>query len=111
AYPTSPFLAFLSAWSYFFGKLASTSLILLVASTFLLQLFPTLALYFSPLLMALCILSCFVTLNVLNLKIHQKVQIAFFVAKSIPPLFVIISAIALYHSISVPVPAVTPIDM
>lgn len=89
ARPISPFLAFISTWTYFFGKLASASLLLHVATTFLQKLFPTVFGVLPALALDLAILAIFMVLNSLNLRIGILIQNCFFAAKSIPLLLLI----------------------
>ena len=89
----SPLLAFISCWSYFFGKLASASLILFVSATFIKQLFPALLVNVHVIPLSIVVLTIFIYLNFFNLKTGSKLQQLFFIAKSTPVLFVIISGI------------------
>lgn len=104
AKPISPLLAFITCWSYFFGKLASASLILFVSATFIKQLFPLLLAPISTISLTLIILTLFIYLNLFNLKTGSIFQQLFFIAKSIPILFVIISGIIALQSITIPSP-------
>jgi len=91
------FLAFLSCWSYFIGKLASCSTMLLVATTFFQQLIPCLA-SINPVYIALTILFFFTLLNLLNMKVGMIVQSFFLTSKCIPIVFAIISGIWLFDT-------------
>jgi len=102
----SPLLAFTSCWSYFFGKLASASLILFVSATFIKQLFPVLLQNIHTISLSLILLTLFIYLNLFNLKAGSKLQQLFFIAKSIPILFVIISGIMILSTISVATPSI-----
>jgi amino acid transporter len=95
AKPISPFLAFMSTWTYFFGKLASASLLLHVATTFLQKLLPGILSGVSPVAIDLIILAIFMFLNSLNLRIGIIIQNCFFASKSIPLLLLI--ALGIYH--------------
>lgn len=108
AKPISPLLAFTTCWSYFFGKLASASLILFVSATFIKQLFPILLAPIDTIPLSLIILTLFIYLNLFNLKTGSIFQQLFFIAKSIPVLFVIGAGIFALQSISV---AVETIDL
>ena len=88
----SPFLGFLSCWSYFFAKLASGSLMLYVATVFFQQLIPQLA-TIDPVLISLLTLIVFAFFNLLNTQIGVIIQGFFLTAKFIPILFVIFSGI------------------
>ncbi len=89
----SPLVAFVTCWSYFFGKLASASLILYVSATFIKQLFPYYLGSIATVHITLVILTIFIYLNLFNLKTGTMVQQLFFAAKSIPILFVVIAGI------------------
>ncbi|MCX5923262.1 MAG: APC family permease [Candidatus Dependentiae bacterium] len=93
AKPMSPFLGFFSNWTYFFGKLASASLLLYVAANFLKQLFPSALEQIDALWLSMIILSFFIYLNFLNVRIGAMIQNCFFAAKSIPMLSMIILGI------------------
>ncbi len=95
ARPISPFLGFLSTWTYFFGKLASASLLLHVATTFLQKLFPAIFGLVPSVILDLIILFIFMVLNSLNLRIGAMIQNCFFVAKSIPLMLLI--SLGIYH--------------
>lgn len=95
ARPISPFLAFLSTWTYFFGKLASASFLVHVATMFLQKLLPDVLGGVSAVAIDLAILTIFIFLNSLNVRIGVIIQNCFFVAKSIP-LFLLI-ALGVYH--------------
>jgi amino acid transporter len=89
AKPISPLLAFVSTWTYFFGKLASATFLLHVATTFLQKLFPVILGSVNQLGLDFAILALFMYLNCLNLRIGILIQQCFFVAKSVPMLFLI----------------------
>lgn len=91
AKPISPFVGFVSAWAYFFGKLASASFLLHVAATFLQKLLPYILGSVDLVHIDLAILALFVYLNVLNVRIGLIIQRCFFAAKFIP----LVSLIAL----------------
>jgi amino acid transporter len=85
----SPFLGFISTWSYFFGKLASGGLMLYVACTILQGYF--ICLHTVPTLLLCFLMLLFFTLcNMYNMQVGAQVQKIFFTAKSIPVLFVIL---------------------
>jgi amino acid transporter len=90
AKPVSPFLGFMSAWSYFFGKLASATFLMHVAATFLQKLLPNLLGSYRLLTIDLTILAIFMCLNLLNLRIGLIIQRCFFAAKFIPMLCLIV---------------------
>lgn len=93
----SPYLGFLSCWSYFFGKLASACVMLTVATTMLQQIIPTLQAV-NPIIISLSILGFFTFLNLQNMKIGLIVQTFFLTSKSIPILFAIIAGIFLFDT-------------
>jgi amino acid transporter len=91
------FWGFVSAWSYFTGKLASCALMLYVASTFLQQLIPSLQ-AISTITLACIILSLFTLLNILNIAINVSIQQFFLTAKGLAVFFVIAAGIMLFKS-------------
>ena len=95
AKPISPLLAFISTWTYFFGKLASASFLLHVATTFLQKLFPGIFGIVPALALDLTILMIFMFLNSLNLRIGILIQNCFFASKFIPLLLLI--GLGVYH--------------
>ena len=95
----SPFLGFLSCWSYFFGKLASCTVMLSVGATMLQKLIPSLQSY-SISSMCLMILALFTMLNLQNMKVGMIVQSFFLTSKSIPILLAIVAGILLFDSSS-----------
>lgn len=99
--PISPFLAFVTCWSYFFGKLASASLIIFVSATFIKQLFPVALASVTTLSLTLIILTIFVYLNLFNLKTGGRLQQLFFLAKSLPILLVVVFGILTFQSASI----------
>jgi amino acid transporter len=93
----SPFLGFLSCWSYFFGKLASCAVMLSVGATTLQKLIPS-ATSISITTICLFILASYTILNLQNMKIGIIVQSFFLTSKSIPILFIIIAGILLFDT-------------
>lgn len=93
AAPVSPLLGFISCWTYFFSKLASTSLVLYVSAVFLKQLFPNLLNLIGTLPLSITILAIFTYLNLFNVAIGSSIQKLFFSAKAIPVLFIILLGI------------------
>ncbi len=77
AKPVSPFLGFVSAWTYFFGKLASATFLIHVAATFLQKLAPAVFGSLNGLFLDLVILALFLFLNTLNLRIGILIQRCF----------------------------------
>jgi len=94
---SSPFLGFLSCWSYFFGKTASCTVMISVGSAMLQQLIPG-ANSLHPIAMFLIILSIFTLLNLQNMKVGMMVQSFFLTSKCIPVLFVIVAGIMLFDT-------------
>ncbi|KKR96146.1 MAG: hypothetical protein UU47_C0018G0006 [candidate division TM6 bacterium GW2011_GWE2_41_16] len=88
----SPFVGFLSGWSYFFAKLASCSFSIHFFVTLMQTLIPSLAI-FPTIAIDMVILSLFMYLNSFNLGIGRNIQYLFFFLKSLPILFVILSLI------------------
>jgi amino acid transporter len=92
-----PFLGFLSCWSYFFGKLASGTLMLYVSIIFMQQLISPIS-QVSPIYISLLLLILFAYLNLLHMKVGTTIQKFFLVAKFIPIVFVIIAGILLFDT-------------
>lgn len=95
ARPISPFLGFVSCWSYFFGKLASVTLYLHVAATFLSKLMPCPFAQIHPLATCMSILALYIYLNCLNLRTGVIIQKCFATAKIIP--LVGLTLLGIYH--------------
>lgn len=93
----SPFLGFLSCWSYFFGKLASCTVMLSVGATTLQKFIPGAA-SLSITTICLCILTIYTILNLQNMKLGIMIQSFFLTSKSIPILFVIVAGILLFDT-------------
>lgn len=95
AKPISPFLGFLSAWTYFFGKLASATFLIHVSATFLQKLVPAFFGCLNLLMLDFLMLFLFLCLNFLNLRIGILIQRSFFVSKSVPLIMFI--ALGVYY--------------
>jgi amino acid transporter len=95
ARPISPFLGFISCWSYFFGKLASVAFYLTVVTTFLQQLVPEPFEQIHPMLISLSILAFYVFLNCQNLRLGVIIQQCFAAAKTVPMILLIM--LGIYH--------------
>lgn len=93
----SPFLGFLSCWSYFFAKLASGTLMLYVSTIFLQSLIPFLH-GVDPVHISLGVLALFAFLNMQNMKVGVTIQSFFLTAKFIPILFAIFAGIILFDT-------------
>lgn len=94
-----PFIGFVSAWSYFIGKLSSAMLLIHASLLLLQQIIPVLQqinIYAAD----ISILMLFLLLNVCNLKTGMSIQGIFLSLKLIPILFVIFSGIFLFDPIN-----------
>lgn len=87
---------FLSSWSYFTGKLASSTLMIHFCVKIFQSLFPALN-AINIFAIDTLILSIFTILNLQNLKTGSRIQYAFIFLKVIPILFVILSGIFLFQ--------------
>ena len=84
AKPISTFLAFMSTWTYFFGKLASATFLIHVSATFLQKLSPQILGSIATVRLDAIIIGIFIVLNSFNLRIGLMIQRCFFVSKFIP---------------------------
>ncbi len=84
----SPFAGFVSAWSYFVGKLASGTLMIHTAFLLLQTIIPTLK-AFNTTTLHFVTLIFFTLLNLLHMKIGMLVQGTSFILKLIPIVFVV----------------------
>ncbi|MBA3751346.1 amino acid permease [Candidatus Dependentiae bacterium] len=90
----SPFIGFLSSWSYFTAKLCSFALGVHVCLSFIQAIFPRTQVI--PLLVFDCIvIVLFALLNTLNLKMGTTIQYSFIFLKMVPILFVILTGLFL----------------
>lgn len=93
----SPFIGFISTWSYFMAKLASASLMIHVSLSLITHIFPGL-LSIAPLLFYdILVLTLFIMLNLLNMQTGSRIQYGFLLFKLIPLLFVIGLGIAFFY--------------
>lgn len=92
-----PLFGFISSWSYFIGKLASTGLSIHVAMTLLQQIFPALA-CIHVLSLDVFVLALFIFFNTLNLNTGKQIQYLFIFMKIIPLLFAILGGIYLFST-------------
>lgn len=99
----SPFWGFISAWGYFFGKLATASLGIHVFNMFLQNVFPFLSTINTFILDAF-IISLFVCLNLLHVKTGIKIQYFFLATKLTPLLFVVFSGLHYAQLINIQAP-------
>jgi amino acid transporter len=97
----SPFWGFLSAWSYFIGKLASAALLIHVFVSLIQNIISPLALT-SPFILDLGIIALFMWLNHYGLKTGTRINYVFLLLKVVPVLFTIFSGIYLFHHWSIP---------
>lgn len=97
------FAGFISSWSYFTGKLASATLMMHASVHLIQQLIPPLAVI-HPLIFDGCILSIFVTCNMLNIKTGSYIQALFMGLKSVPITFAILTGLFLIFNKSVTTP-------
>lgn len=91
------FIGFLSSWSYFVGKLASATLMVHVASTFLQQLIPGFE-YLNLFVLDGAVIVLFCLLNFLNLRTGQHIQTLFLGLKAIPIVFICIAGLVLFST-------------
>lgn len=88
----SPFAGFISAWSYFTGKLASAMLMIHVAALLLQQVIPGLTTC-SVYSLDIIVLSIFILLNMLNIRIGSYIQMGFLGLKCIPIIWVLLTGV------------------
>lgn len=86
---------FINAWVYFTGKLASSTIIIHASVTTIQQLVPTLGMIHTFVLDA-CILTLFISLNMLDIKAGSSIQKMFILFKSLPILFAILAGLYLF---------------
>jgi amino acid transporter len=89
-------IGFASAWTYFVGKLASTTLMIHTAILLIQAIFPFL-MPISPLILDCLLILLFCFLNTLNVRIGSFIQYFFFCAKLIPVVAIISSVICWTH--------------
>lgn len=94
-----PFAGFISAWSYFIGKLSS-AMLLIHASLLLLQQIIVPLQQVNIYIADVTILVLFLLLNVCNLKTGMSIQCVFLSLKLIPILFVIFSGMYLLSPVN-----------
>ena len=93
----SPFTGFLSGWSYFTSKLASSMLMIHFSVSLLQHLFPALRIV-HPFVIDSAFITLFVGLNMLNIKAGSIIQKLFISFKIIPIFFAIFSCLFLVQS-------------
>lgn len=92
----SPFAGFISAWSYFIGKLASGALMIHFSLALVQHLIPFFQ-QFHLLTLDFVVIGMFVLLNMLNLKAGSRIQTMFTILKLIPITFAIFVGIYLFQ--------------
>lgn len=90
------FTGFLSAWSYFIGKLASATLMIHTAFLLIQTIIPSLQ-CINVLYLDILTLFFFTGLNLLQMKVSVGVQSTTFIIKLIPIIFVILSGLFLIN--------------
>lgn len=93
----SPFMGFLSGWSYFTAKLASCILMIHVSMTLFQSIFPFLS-QVHPFVLDFFTVGLFCALNLLNIKAGSTIQKLFIGFKTFPILFAISTGIFLLQS-------------
>ncbi len=88
----NPFAGFLSAWSYFTGKLSSAILAIHIFVRLIQPMFPLLA-PINPLILDAIILCVIIGLNMLNLKIGSTIQAWLMVIKISPIIFLVLTGL------------------
>jgi len=92
----SPFLGFISTWSYFIGKLSSTAIMTHVSILFIQELLPITA-TINPFILDGCVLGLFTILNMQNMKTGGALQIIFTTLKLFPLIFLILTGLFLFN--------------
>lgn len=90
------FWGFISTWSYFIAKPASAGLMIHFCCALFSQLFPALTII-PALALDTIVITLFVVLNLLNMRIGRNIQLSFIVLKAIPILFITISGLWLLN--------------
>ncbi|MGE0206536.1 MAG: APC family permease [Candidatus Babeliales bacterium] len=91
----SPFFGFLSAWSYFIGKLASTALLIHIFTMLIQSIIPALALL-PAFFIDSCIIALFMWLNHYALQTGTKIMYGFIFLKATPIVIAILSSLYLF---------------
>lgn len=92
----SPVWGFISSWSYFTGKLATSAIGIHVFVTSIQHMSPFFARY-SPFGIELVILALFMVFNMFNLKTGRNINYYFIFLKFIPIVFVLCAALSLFN--------------
>ncbi len=99
----SPFAGFISAWSYFIGKLASGALMIHFSLALIQHLIPAFG-YFHLLTLDFIAIGLFVLLNMLNIKAGSQIQMMFTIFKLIPISFAILTGLYLFQGENITAP-------
>jgi len=91
----SPFAGFVSAWSYFIGKLASGALMIHFSLALVQQLIPLFQ-KVHLLTLDMIVIGLFILLNMLNVKAGSRIQAMFTVLKLVPITFAILVGLFLF---------------
>lgn len=91
-----PFAGFISAWSYFIGKLASSAIVIHTAMRLVQQVIPALSVV-NTIQLDLAVLSLFIGLNMLNLRTGSIIQSFFLGFKLIPIFFAIFAGLYFFN--------------
>lgn len=100
----SPFWGFVSAWTYFVGKLASAALLVHVFSLSLQHIIPHLS-SIDTLFLDAIIISLFMWLNNYGIQMGIRITYTFLFMKLVPVVFGILSSIYLFRSWEIPAEA------
>ena len=101
----TPYLGFISTWSYFIGKLATPTLGIHVFNLFLQKTVPYFA-QFSVFMLDVCIITLFVGLNLFSGTVGKKIQYFFLITKSMPLLFALGAGLWCFDIINIAAPSV-----
>jgi APA family basic amino acid/polyamine antiporter len=93
----SPFIGFISTWSYFTSKLGSCTIMIHASVLFIQEIIPALKAV-SPFIFDIGIITFFLMCNMLNMKTGAAIQKIFICFKLLPVLFVIICGILFFHT-------------
>lgn len=92
----SPFVGFISTWSYFTSKLGSCTIMIHASVLFLQHIIPALATT-SPFIFDIGIIIFFLMCNMLNMRTGAAIQKLFICFKLLPVLFVIICGVFFFN--------------
>lgn len=97
----SPYAGFISAWSYFTGKLASAMLMIHVAMLLCQYIIPSLS-AINIFILDAVVLALFIFLNTQNMRTGSRIQMGFLLVKLVPVLFVLLTGLFFLHPGSLP---------